>query len=327
MGVFVGDALGLGCHWYYNTDNLQAEYGPWVDNYRDNSPERTDTFGYIAKYRYDLGLRAGDLSQTGQLNALLLESVAEQAGYDEVDFTARLDAFFESLDGSDLSGRFSDWAVRDTWRHRQLGMAWHEAGSLADTSEAAQRAVILAARYAGNYHELGRLAHSNIRLTHRDRYVAGCSLTFALAVALLINGISCRDVGNESGRLFRDPTLSPMLASFDVSHQVGNGSTGWPEVDVDPRDVCKIYGLACTLGFMAPAAYYLIHRFPDDFESAVLYAVNAGGNNMARAALTGALSGALVGVQGIPERFIAGLEDSDRLLQLAKAVAVAAEEG
>jgi ADP-ribosylglycohydrolase len=54
---------------------------------------------------------------------------------------------------------------------------------------------------------------------------------------------------------------------------------------------------------------------------AVLSAVNGGGNNMARAALTGALSGAMVGLTGIPERFFSGLKDSEHLLQMAEKVA------
>jgi len=37
--------------------------------------------------------------------------------------------------------------------------------------------------------------------------------------------------------------------------------------------------------------------------------------------LTGALSGALVGLEGIPERFIRGLKDHERLLNLAEKVA------
>lgn len=66
-----------------------------------------------------------------------------------------------------------------------------------------------------------------------------------------------------------------------------------------------------------PAAYYLATRYSGDFEMAVLSAINGGGNNMARAALTGALTGAMVGLKGIPERFISGLENHDHLLKLA----------
>ena len=92
-------------------------------------------------------------------------------------------------------------------------------------------------------------------------------------------------------------------------------------IEIDPRDACRIFGLPCTIGFLVPAAYFLIHRFPDDFEKAVLNAVNAGGNCMARAALTGGVSGAMVGIQGIPERFITGLKDHQRLLGLAEQIA------
>ena len=53
----------------------------------------------------------------------------------------------------------------------------------------------------------------------------------------------------------------------------------------------------------------------------VLSAVNGGGNNMARASLTGALAGAQVGIRGIPERFITGLADHEILLDMAERVA------
>jgi ADP-ribosylglycohydrolase len=67
-----------------------------------------------------------------------------------------------------------------------------------------------------------------------------------------------------------------------------------------------------------PAAYYLAARFPDDFESAVLHAINGGGQNQARAILTGALVGAQVGLAGIPPRFLDGLEKGAELTALAR---------
>ena len=69
---------------------------------------------------------------------------------------------------------------------------------------------------------------------------------------------------------------------------------------------------------MLPAAYYFISRFEEDFELPVLSAINGGGNNMARASLAGALAGAQAGLSGIPQRFITGLADSERLLEMAK---------
>jgi ADP-ribosylglycohydrolase len=76
--------------------------------------------------------------------------------------------------------------------------------------------------------------------------------------------------------------------------------------------------MPCAIYHQLPAAYYLAARFPDDFESAVLHALNGGGQNMSRACLTGALVGAQVGLSGIPERFVNGLENHDELVNLAQ---------
>jgi ADP-ribosylglycohydrolase len=81
--------------------------------------------------------------------------------------------------------------------------------------------------------------------------------------------------------------------------------------------VSIVYGMPCAIYHQLPAAYYLAARFRNDFESAVLHAVNGGGQNQARAILTGALVGAQAGLSGIPQRFLDGLEESDTLQRLA----------
>ena len=67
--------------------------------------------------------------------------------------------------------------------------------------------------------------------------------------------------------------------------------------------------------------FYLAARFQDDFEKAVLHAINGGGQNQSRAMLTGALVGAQVGVAGIPQRFLNDLERADELQKLAHTLA------
>ena len=82
-----------------------------------------------------------------------------------------------------------------------------------------------------------------------------------------------------------------------------------------------VYGMPCAIYHQLLAAYYFAARFQDDFESAVLHAVNGGGQNQARAILTGALVGAQTGFSGIPQRFLDGLADLDTLKSLAIAIA------
>lgn len=52
---------------------------------------------------------------------------------------------------------------------------------------------------------------------------------------------------------------------------------------------------------------YLAARYPDDFEAAQIANANAGGDNCHRGAVLGALLGAALGFEAIPERWIEGL--------------------
>ena len=74
--------------------------------------------------------------------------------------------------------------------------------------------------------------------------------------------------------------------------------------------------LPCAIYNLLPTKYYLAARFRNDFENAILNAVNAGGHNQARAMLTGSLVGAQVGLSGIPTRFLDGLNDHEELVSL-----------
>lgn len=49
----------------------------------------------------------------------------------------------------------------------------------------------------------------------------------------------------------------------------------------------------------------------------MLHALNGGGQNQARCILSGAFVGAQVGLSGIPQRFLDGLDDAGELIALA----------
>ena len=42
MGVLIGDALGVGCHWYYDLENLKKDCGAWISDYSDPKPDEAD---------------------------------------------------------------------------------------------------------------------------------------------------------------------------------------------------------------------------------------------------------------------------------------------
>lgn len=326
IGALIGDALGLGPHWYYDLDQLRQDYGEWIDDYADPKPDR-----------YHGGMKGGENSQTGQVAGMLLDSVAEKGAYDEDDFTARLDELLETLDGTPEGGRYTDQAMREVWHARmKVRKPWRQSGSLANTGEAAVRAPVLAGRYAEDIGDCFDALTTNVVLTHRAAETAGRSVAFGLIVHALVNGASLQDAKQHVMNGLRDADKRMTMPIPAEATEYGFIDdillAGWvadsardTAVSIEPAwKVCSLYGLACPLSSLMPAALYLSARFEDDFESAVLHAVNGGGNNMARAALTGALSGAMVGMQGIPERFLLGLYDHRKLLDEARKVAAVA---
>ena len=337
MGAIIGDALGLGPHWIYNPKELVAKFGAWIDDY--NAVRPNPRFPAVWASRKDLKL--GDVSQTGQVYLLLLESIAENDGYVESDFTKRLDGLLDTLDGTSAGGSYTDEAMIDVWQARQDGVEWPYAGSFKDTSEAAMRAPIIAALYADDRDAAFKTMIANVALTHCDPVVVGQSTAFGMHVWMLINGVKMEDIAkyyhdNRSDFTIHFRAASDWTGKENVvelrDHEVSftdaidrpsviYHSAHDSRIKIEPAHlVSRLYTPDCRITHLLPAAYYLASRYEDDFEMAVLSAINGGGNNMARAALTGALSGAMNGLSGIPERFITGLADSEHILEMAKSL-------
>ena len=340
MGALIGDALALGPHWYYDLAEMRRDYGDWISDYTYPLPDR-----------YHAGLKAGQLSQAGFLLTLTMQSLADCDGYDESDFCRRLDEeFFPLLDGTPMTGPggYTSQSIREAWRRRvQQKLPWNRTGGHADTTEAIERTLAIAVRYARQPEELARAVTGNAILTQADATVVSMTVAYGAVLSLLVQGH--RLDTKLSGRLMQlvktgalpfhavtvdnlqppkpgapDPPHAGLFASPDalLSPSCMAAAAADPDIRIEPAwKVSLVYGMPCAIYHQLPAAYYLAARFHDDFESAVLHAVNGGGQNQARAILTGALAGAQTGISGIPQRFLAGLEDSADLCRLAERIA------
>lgn len=336
MGALIGDALGLGCHWYYDLDEMHRDYGAWIDNYT------TPKSG-----RYHSGMKAGQLSQTGIIFVMLLRSVVENKEYQEKDFTQRLEhELFPKLNGTPAfgPGGYTNQSIREAYRRRVIEKKpWNLVGGHADTTEALERCIVLAAGYARNPKKMSEAVASNCRLTQSDEVVVAMSTAYNCILSQLIMGEEFTSALSEklmklvlNGELpfhtvVTEPNTIPQPGDPDPSSK---GRFSSPDalllpkfitrsvndenIKIEPAwKVSEVYGMACAIYQQLPAAYYLAARFKDNFESAVLHALNGGGQNMSRAMLTGALSGAQAGLSNIPKRFIEGLENNQELVELS----------
>ena len=112
-------------------------------------------------------------------------------------------------------------------------------------------------------------------------------------------------------------TPEPLLVASTAARMATH-----PQIHVEPASsIAQVHGLQCAAYFLLPSSYYLAARFQGNFEQAVLHAVNGGGQNQSRAVLTGALSGAIGGMEAIPQRCLAGLQQRDEYLALTEKLA------
>lgn len=340
MGAFIGDALALGPHWYYDLAQMRRDYGDWITTYTDPKPDR-----------YHSGCKAGQPSQAGFILTLMLRSLVDRHGYDEADFCRRLDEeLFPLLDGTPVygPGGYTSQSIRHAWRCRvEQKLPWGQTGGHADTTEAIERTLAIAVRYALQPGQLAVAVANNARLTQIDDTVLSMTVAYAAVLGMLVQGHALDET--LSGKLMRlvktgqlpfhavttddlqpprpgdpDPPRAGRFASPDAlltPSSIAAAATD-PAISIEPAwKVSIVYGMPCAIYHQLPAAYYLASRFRHDFEAAVLHAVNGGGQNLARAILTGALVGAQTGLSGIPQRFLDGLENAPLLLALAKDLA------
>lgn len=340
IGALIGDALALGPHWYYDLEEMRRDYGTWITDYTDPKPNR-----------YHGGLKAGQPSQAGIITTMLLRSVVENQGYNEDDFCKRLDQdLFPLLDGTPMNGPggYTSQSIRGAWKARvKQKLSWKQTGGQADTTEAAERTLILAARYSRSLSKVAESVSSNCLLTQADEAIVAMTTAYCCVLALLVQGHPFdADISSKLMELVKSGEL-PFLAVTSGNLQPpksGNlsppraGSFSSPDalltpgymaetvldpgIQIEPAwKVSIVYGMPCAIYHQLPAAYYLASRFSGDFEQGVLQALNGGGQNQARSILTGALIGAQVGLVGIPKRFLDGLENAKELVGLAEELA------
>lgn len=339
MGAFIGDALALGPHWYYDLKQLRQDYGEWISDYTEPKAGR-----------YHEGLKAGDLSQAGYILKLTVKNLIETQGeYQEASFCDMLDQeLFPLLDGTPISGPggYTSQSIRHVYEQRvKQGKTWQEGvAGYSDTTESAERILVYAIRYALQPKKLAEVVISNTQLIQNDCMVQAMTLAYGALLGYLVEGNTFdEDISMAllarvkegtlpfhvvtSGNLQAPkpgqpapsnhglfPSPDALLTPSTIARAAKD-----PSIQIEPAwKASLVYGLPCAIYHQLPTAYYLSSRFSNDFESAVLHAVNGGGQNQARAILTGALVGAQVGFQQIPKRFVDGLTNGQELVLLCQ---------
>ncbi len=315
-GMFVGDALAMPVHWYYDRAALEHDYGkvrdylaprnPHPESYRAKASyqpvnSKAEILHDQARYwgqsgiHYHQFLRAGENTLNLKLAAELLESLAERGHYDANDYLRRYLAFM--LTPGRHRDTYVEGAHRGFFQNYARGQDLFACGVV---DKDIGGLVALPVLVVG-LHEDEVAARSAVRqhlsLTHRGGEIEAAAQALADLLLHVLHGAELKE---EVRRLARARNL-------DLAKLLGHEDTAV---------VGKIFSAGCPVTDSFPAVLYLALKYGSSFEQALIVNTNLGGDNCHRGAVLGAVLGAALGEAAIPRRWLEGLVERDRYRRL-----------
>ncbi len=312
FGMFIGDALAMPVHWYYNRQALNEDYG-WVQDFLAPRNPHPDSILWRSKYmapnskgnilhgqakfwgqkgiHYHQHLKAGENTLNLKISRLLIESLIMKSAYDSDDFLKRYIAFMTT------PGNHQDTYVEECHRNFFTNYAKGTAPAKCGTIEKHIGGLVGIIPIIVFYRKEPAKAHSaalaHLALTHPGpkMEMAG-SLVIDLLLQVL-NGATVKDtiLANIQGQ--KNPLLGyPFVKWLDLKD----------EAVIGPR-----FSTACYVEDSVPAVIYLALKYHHDLEKALINNTNLGGDNAARGSVLGAILGAEQGLERFPRRWIEGL--------------------
>ena len=331
-GMFVGDALAMPVHWYYDVAALQRDFGT-LRNYRapkahhpgsimalantaqaGRGSQEGNVVGDVilkgkkhhwgqANRHYHQGMQAGDNTLNLLCARVLLRTLNAAGRYDPADFLRNYVAFMTAPDShndTDAESYHRDFFAnyaRGVPPENCAGAEGHDTASIGGL--VGLPPVIFAALHPGNGGQGEEAANANtltqLRLTHRSSKLERYTLEFSNLLVRLVQDPSARVAPLASAAAER--------LGFPAATVIQRSRPNASDTDV----IGGLLSPACYIEHSLPAVLYLAARYPNDFEAALVANTNVGGDNCHRGAVLGAILGAALGFAAIPARWIEGL--------------------
>jgi ADP-ribosyl-[dinitrogen reductase] hydrolase len=311
-GLFIGDALAMPVHWYYDTLALQRDYGHVTDFVAPKNPhpdsilwrssysplnEKGNILHDQARYwgkrgiHYHQFLEAGENTLNLKLCAALMESLNANRGYSSDDYLKRYIAFMTT------PGNHRDTYLEEYHRHFFTSYAGgkppHQCGVTEKHIGGLVGLVPLVVFYRHSPSRAREAAMEHLALTH-----LGQKMTTAaeLLVNLLLEVLS--------GKPLREVLLQQIRDQKNPLY--GHPYREWL-TESDQKVVGMHLSTACYVEDSVPSVLYLALKYHDEPEQGLISNTNLGGDNVYRGAVLGSLLGAANGLEAFPTRWVKGL--------------------
>ncbi|MDI1298527.1 ADP-ribosylglycohydrolase family protein [Methylotenera sp.] len=328
-GMFVGDALAMPVHWYYNIAALWQDFGTVSDyqapkEHHPNSimalantakagrgSQEGDIIGNVilkgkkqhwgqANRHYHQGMQAGDNTLNLLCARVLLRSLNTVGHYDSADFLREYIRFMTEPDRH--NDTYAESYHRDFFANFAQGVApencagtdGHDTASMGGL--VSLPLVMMATIREGDLATINASALTQQRLTHQSSLLEQHTLELSKLLFHIFN-----DSNPNIEQLACEASSNLGFPASKVLENVRRNQSSDLEI------IGGLLSPACYIDQAFPSVLYLAARHYDDFENALIANTNVGGDNCHRGAVLGAILGASLGVEAIPTRWIDGL--------------------
>jgi ADP-ribosylglycohydrolase len=311
-GMFVGDALAMPVHWYYNRRALKADYGR-VTDYRSPKNPHPDSILWRSSYtpvnakgdilhdqsqywgkkgvHYHQFLQAGENTLNIKICRLLVRRLLDNGVYDA-------DAYLNDyIDFMTIPGTHRDTYIEEYHRYfftnYANGKHPRACGAIEKHISGIIGMVPLIVHYADDPDVARQLSLEHLHLTHLgSRMTAAGQLLLDILIPVL-----------------HGKSLFEVIA--EKLYQQNNRLLGFPLIkwldEPDENVVGRRLSTACYVEDAIPATIFLALKYHDDPAEGLIANTNLGGDNAGRGAVLGALLGAANGFEAWPASWIDGL--------------------
>ena len=166
--------------------------------------------------------------------------------------------------------------------------------------------------------EINRLGAEAVALTHGSptAFITGAMVAHIITCILRKPEAPLKAVYVHAMRDIREEFGHQYSQAYDICNQVRNAITYAGSRNLSPVDVMEKLKCCDCAGVLAGAVYASLVA-ENDFDRAMILAVNHSGRSAAVGALVGAFLGAKLGEQALPEFYIECLEPAEILKELA----------
>ena len=325
-GMFVGDALAMPVHWYYNIAALWQDFGSIRDYQAPKAhhpssimalantaksgrgSQEGDIVGDVilkgkkqhwgqANRHYHQGMQAGDNTLNLLCARVLLRSLNAGGQHDTIDFLNQYICFM--TEPNRHNDTYAESYHRDFFANYALGLAPEKCAG-ADGHDTASIGglvslplVIMATLGEGNLASTNAAALTQQRLTHRSSLLERHTLELSRLLFHIFN-----DTNPNIEQLACEAASKLGFPAASVVERVRRNQSS--DLDI----IGGLLSPACYIDQSFPSVLYLAARYPDDFENALIANTNVGGDNCHRGAVLGAILGAALGQEAIPKHWI-----------------------